>query len=106
MLILAKDSHTKTIGNLSLLLCLFDKLEIPPFNRNVSFELTNYFIENFDVKVTKEISFKKGVFCYSRGNPGIIKSLCLLARDRRYQKEGFTDVKLLDLDRRISEAAQ
>ena len=48
-------------------------------------------------------NFKKEVFNVSKGNPKMIKQLCFLARDSRYQKENVFDVRLMDLDRRISE---
>ena len=61
------------------------------------------FIKEFGIKINNETDFKKQIFHFSKGNPKIIKGLCFLARDVKYQKNDAIDVKLMDLDRRISE---
>jgi len=104
LLVISRGLDKKSIGHLRMVLYDFEKVEIKNFDRAVSSNLIDYFMKEFGIKVTKEAEFKQAIFNYSKGNPKIIKALCFLARDVKYQKNGSLDVKLMDLDRRISEA--
>jgi GTPase SAR1 family protein len=104
LLVISRGLDKKSIGHLRMVLYDFEKVEIKNFDRAVSSNLIDYFMKEFGIKVTKEAEFKQAIFNYSKGNPKIIKALCFLARDVKYQKKDTLDVKLMDLDRRISEA--
>ena len=104
LLIVSRGLDKKAIGHLRMAIYGFEKVEINNFDRAASNNLTDYFMKEFGIKVTKEAEFKQAIFNYSRGNSKIIKGLCFFARDVKYQKSGGLDVKLMDLDRRISEA--
>jgi len=101
LIIIAKGIDKKSIGHLRFILHNFEKIEISNFDRSRSDSLIEYYIHEFSIKVAQLDNFKRGVFHFSNGNPKIIKQLCSLARDTKYQKKGFIDVKLIDLDRRI-----
>jgi hypothetical protein len=81
----------------------FEKVEISNFDKPAADILIGHFIREFGIKITKEADFKKEIYRFSKGNPKIIKALCFLARDVKYQKKDTLDVKLMDLDRRINE---
>ncbi|MCM8796703.1 MAG: hypothetical protein NC923_02315 [Candidatus Omnitrophica bacterium] len=104
LLVISRGLDKKCIGHLRMALYGFEKVEIKNLDRAASNNLTDYFMKEFGIKVTKEAEFKQAIFDYSGGNPKIIKGLCFLARDVKYQKNEAIDVKLMDLDRRISEA--
>jgi len=103
LIIIARGLGKKDIGHLRMSAFNFEKVEISNLDKSAADILVNYFIEEFGIKITKQEEFKKQVFHFSKGNPKIIKGLCFLARDIKYQKSGSLDVKLMDLDRRISE---
>jgi len=104
LIIIARGLGKKDIGHLRMSAFNFEKVEISNLDKSAADILVNYFIEEFGIKITKQEEFEKQVFHFSKGNPKIIKGLCFLARDVKYQKSGSLDVKLMDLDRRISEA--
>ena len=101
LILIAKGIDKKNIGHLRLVLHDFEKIEISNFDRSRSDVLVEHYVNEFNIKVAQLNNLKKGVFHFSNGNPKITKQLCSLARDMRYQKKGFIDVKLMDLDRRI-----
>jgi hypothetical protein len=104
LIVLSRGLQKKDIGHLRMSLFNFEKVEISNFDRTATDILIGYFINEFGIKITKEADFKKEIYHFSKGNPRIIKGLCFLARDVKYQKKDTLDVKLMDLDRRISEA--
>jgi len=104
LLVISRGLDKKDFGHLRMALYAFEKVEITNFDKTVSNNLIGYFIKESGIKITKEAEFKQAIFNYSKGNPKIIKALCFLARDVKYQKNEAIDVKLMDLDRRISEA--
>jgi hypothetical protein len=67
-------------------------------------ELVDCYASIFCLNIGASANFKKEVFKISRGNPKVIKELCRLARDEKYSRKGYVDVKLIDLDRRINSA--
>jgi len=101
LIIIAKGIDKKNMGHLRLVLHNFEKLEISNFDRLRSDVLVDRYVNEFNIKVTQLDNLKKGVFHFSNGNPKITRQLCSLAKDTKYQKKGFVDVKLMDLDRRI-----
>jgi len=103
LIVLCRGLEKKDIGNLRMSLFNFEKVEISNFDKPTADILIGHFIREFGIKITKDADFKKQIFHFSKGNPKIIKELCFLARDVKYQKNDFLDVKLMDLDRRINE---
>jgi len=101
LIIIAKGIDKKNMGHLRLVLHNFEKIEISNFDRLRSDVLVDRYVNEFNIKVTQLDNLKKGVFHFSNGNPKITRQLCSLAKDTKYQKKGFVDVKLMDLDRRI-----
>jgi AAA+ ATPase superfamily predicted ATPase len=103
LIVLCRGLEKKDIGHLRMSLFNFEKVEISNFDKPAADILIGHFIREFGIKITKEEDFKKQIFHFSKGNPKVIKGLCFLARDVKYQKSSGLDVKLMDLDRRISE---
>jgi len=103
LVVLSRGLEKKEIGHLRMSSFNFEKVEIANMEKPVADALIEHFIKEFGIKIAKEDEFKKQIFHSSKGNPKIIKGLCFLARDVKYQKSGGLDVKLMDLDRRISE---
>ena len=101
LIIIAKGIDKKNIGHLRLILHNFEKVEISNFDRSRSDALVDRYVNEFNIKVAQLDNLKKSIFHFSNGNPKITRQLCSLAKDTRYQKKGFVDVKLMDLDRRI-----
>ena len=101
LIIIAKGIDKKNIGHLRLVLHNFEKVEISNFDRSRSDILVDHYVNEFSINVSQLDNLKKGVLHFSNGNPKITKQLCSLAKDTKYQKKGFVDVKLMDLDRRI-----
>jgi predicted ATPase len=93
----------KSIGHLWTGLSDFAKLEIKNLDSTKAGQLIDYYASTFNLKIDAPADFKKEVFKISGGNPKIISQLCYLARDEKYRAKGYMDVKLMDLDRRISE---
>jgi len=106
LIVLSGGLEKKDTGHLRMSLFNFEKVEISNLDRPTADVLIDHFIEEFGIKITKEADFKKQIFHFSKGNPKIIKGLCFLARDVKYQKDDVLDVKLMDLDRRISEVVR
>jgi len=104
LIVLSRGLQKKDIGHLGMSLFNFKKVEILNLDRPAADVLMDHFIKEFNIKITKEKDFKKQIFHFSKGNPKIIKGLCFLARDVKYQKNDTLDVNLMDLDRRINEA--
>jgi hypothetical protein len=103
LIVLSRGLEKKDIGHLRMSLFNFEKVEISNFDRPATDILIEHFINEFGIKITREADFKKEIYHFSKGNPRIIKGLCFLARDVKYQKNEAIDVKLMDLDRRINE---
>lgn len=100
-IIATRTQDKKNIGHLWMGLYDFEKLEIKNLDQAKTGQLIDYYAEGFDLKLNAAADFKKEVFTISKGNAKIIKELCRLARDEKYRAKGYTDVKLMDLDRRI-----
>ena len=96
-----RTQDKKSIGHLWMGLYDFEKLEIKNLDQAKTDQLIDSCAEGFDLQLDAAADFKKEVFTISKGNPKIIKELCRLARDEKYTAKGYTDVKLMDLDRRI-----
>ena len=103
VLIGCRGIEKKDIGHLRLSLFGFEKVEILNLDKEKTFALVNRYIELFEIRVTKADNFKKEIFHFSKGNPKIIKKLCLLAHDDKYRINDYLDVRLMDLDMRMGE---
>jgi len=103
IIVLSRGLEKKDIGHLRMSSFNFEKVEISNFDKLAADILIGHFINEFGINITKTDEFKKQIFHFSKGNPKVIKGLCFLARDVKYQKSNGLDVKLMDLDRRINE---
>ncbi len=100
-LFIARSPDTEEIGDLSLLLFSFDKLEIHNLNRKYAFELITHFIERYCLLIDKLDYFRKEVFRLSGGNPSAIREICQYAGRDEYKVAKEIKFKLLNLDRKI-----
>jgi hypothetical protein len=100
-LFIARSHDPGEIGDLSLLLFSFDKLEVHNLNRKYAFELITHFIECFGLVIDKADFFRKEVFRLSDGNPSAIKEICLYAGKDEYKVGKEIKFRLLNLDRKI-----
>jgi hypothetical protein len=100
-IIVTRKADKKNVGHLWMGLYDFEKLEIKNLDEAKTGQLIDYYGKSFDLKLHAAADFKKKVFAISKGNPKIINELCCLAHDEKYRAKGYTDVKLMDLDRRI-----
>lgn len=100
-LFVARSPAPGEIGDLSLLLFSFDKLEVHNLNRKYAFELITHFIESFGLVIDKIDYFKKEVFRLSDGNPSAIREICHYAGKDEYKIGKEIKFRLLNLDRKI-----
>jgi hypothetical protein len=105
--IIATRQPGKTnIGHLWMGLYDFETLEVKNLDQTKTADLTDFYASRWDLNIDALTDFKKNVFKISGGNPKIIRDLCRLAQDEKYRAKGYVDVKLMDLDRRISDAVK
>ncbi len=104
LILLAQGIDKEKVGHLWLALYNFEKVEITNLDRSKVEELIKHYITYFDFKIPQPAKLCEEVFHISKGNPQIIKQLCGLATDKKYQSKGYLDVKLMDLDRKIQAA--
>ena len=100
-LFIARSHDPGEIGDLSLLLFSFDKLEVHNLNRKYAFELITHFIESFGLVIDKADFFRKEVFRLSDGNPSAIREICKYAGRDEYKVGSEIKFRLLNLDRKI-----
>ncbi len=100
-LFIARSSDPGEIGDLSLLLFSFDKLEVHNLNRKHAFELITHFIESYRLVIDKADYFRKEVFRLSSGNPSAIREICQYAGRDEYKVGKEIKFRLLNLDRKI-----
>ncbi len=100
-LFVARSPDPGEIGDLSLLLFSFDKLEIHNLNRKHAFELITHLIESYNLVIDKEDYFRKEVFRLSSGNPSAIREICQYAGKDEYKVGKEIKFTLLNLDRKI-----
>jgi hypothetical protein len=100
-LFIARSPDTGKIGDLSLLLYSFDKLEVHSLNRKYAYELITHFIESYQLVIDKTDYFRKEVFRLSSGNPSAIREICQYARKDEYKVGKDIKFRLLNLDRKI-----
>ena len=100
-LFIARSPDHGEIGDLSLLLFSFDKLEVHNLNRKHAFELITHFIESLGLVIDKADYFKKEVFRLSGGNPSAIREICQYAGKDEYKVGKEIKFRLLNLDRKI-----
>ncbi len=101
-LFIARSPDHGEIGDLSLLLFSFNKLEVNNLNRKFSFELITHFIESYGLVIDNADYFRKEVFRLSVGNPSAIREICQYARKEEYKVGKEIKFKLLNLDRKIN----
>ena len=101
VLFIARSPDTGEIGDLSLLLFSFDKLEVHNLNRKHAFELITHFIESYQLVIDKTDYFRKEVFRLSSGNPSEIREICQYAGKDEYKVGKEIKFRLLNLDRKI-----
>jgi hypothetical protein len=100
-LFIARSSDPGEIGDLSLLLFSFDKLEVHNLNRKYAFELITHCIESCSLVIDKADYFRKEVYRLSCGNPGAIREICQYAGKDEYKVGKEIKFRLLNLDRKI-----
>jgi len=100
-LFIARSSDPGEIGDLSLLLFSFDKMEVHNLNRKHAYELITYFIKCFSLVIDNADYFRKEVFRLSRGNPAAIREICRYAGKDEYKEGKVIKFRLLNLDRKI-----
>ena len=100
-LFIARSPDPEDIGDLSLLLFSFDKLEVHNLNRKHAFELITHFIESYSLVIDKADYFRKEVFRLSSGNPSAIREICQYAGKDEYKDGKAIKIRLLNLDRKI-----
>jgi hypothetical protein len=101
VLIIARSSDPGDIGDLSLLLYSFEKLELQNLNRKHAYELITYFIDSYSLVIDKVDHFRKEVFLISSGNPAVIREICQYAKKSEYKVGDEIKLNLLNLDRKI-----
>ncbi len=101
VLFIARSHDQVEIGDLSLLLFSFDKLDVQNFNRKHAYELITHLIENYSLVIDKVDYFKKEVFRFSNGNPAVIMEICQYAKKSEYKVGDEIKLNLLNLDRKI-----
>ncbi len=101
VLIMARGSDSGEIGDLSMLLFSFDKLQVRNLNRNRTYELITHFIDNFGLVIDHVDRFRKEVFRLSCGNPSSIREICQYAKKAEYKIGDEIKLSLLNLDRKI-----
>lgn len=104
LIVVSQGLDKKDIGHLWMLLCSFEKVEIANLDKPRADMLVAHYITSLGLNGLEGDNFKKEVFDISKGNPKIIRQLCFLAQDEKYRAKGYVDVRLMDLDRRISRA--
>lgn len=100
-LFIARSPDPGEIGDLSLLLFSFNKLEVHNLNRKYAFELITHCIESFGLVIDKADHFRKEVFRLSSGNPSAIMEICQYAGKDEYKIGKEIKFRLLNLDRKI-----
>ncbi len=101
VLIIARSPDPGDIGDLSLLLFSFDKLEVQNMHRKHAYELITHFIESYELVIDKVDYFRKEVFRLSSGNPAVIREICQYAKKDEYKVGDEMKLNLLNLDRKI-----
>lgn len=104
LIIISRGIKKKDIDHLRMVLFDFEKVEMTNLDRLSTDKLADHFIKKFKIKVDCMNDFKKDIYKYSGGNPKMVKKLCFMAKDAKYQSYGNCNVKLIDLDYRISKA--
>jgi hypothetical protein len=100
-LFIARSPDPGEIGDLSLLLFSFDKLEVHNLNRKHAFELITHLIDCYNLVIDKADYFRKEVFRLSSGNPSAIREICQYAGKDEYKVGKEIKFRLLNLDRKI-----
>jgi hypothetical protein len=105
LLIVTRQPGKDNLGHLWMGLYDFEVLEVKNLDPTKTAQLVDNHITKLNLEIDEAADFKKEIFKMSQGNPRIIQDLCRLARNEKYRAKGYVDVKLMDLDRRISSIA-
>lgn len=105
-LFIARSPDPGEIGDLSLFLFSFDKLEVNNLNRKHAYDLITHYIESYSLSIDNVDSFRKEVFRLSSGNPLAIREICQYAGKDEYKDGGEIKFRLLNLDRKIDSLKQ
>jgi hypothetical protein len=101
LLVVTRSLAWKDIGHLKMILYDFDTLELG----NLAEAPARQLIQSLtaELHLPDAVTFQRDLWRLSHGNPGKMIALSEQARRGRYSFGGKTDVRLLDLDRRIQE---
>jgi hypothetical protein len=102
LIVLSRGLEKNDIGLLRLVLFDFQKMKISNLSRLKADLLTSYFIEKYKINVNDVDSFKKEIYHFSKGNIKVIKDLCYFATKARYQKNGYINLRMINIDRKIN----
>jgi len=105
LVIVTRRPGKNNVGHLWMGLYDFEVLEVKNLDPPKAAQLLDHYISKLGLKIETPTEFKKDIFKVSQGNPKTIRELCRLACNDRYRAKGHIDVKLMDLDRRISSIA-
>jgi hypothetical protein len=101
LMIVSRGVDKKHIGQLWRSSYTFEKVEMTNLDKSNTEQLIRRRVSALCLQIADMSAFMREVFRISSGNPGIVKQLCMLAKDEKYYAKGYPDVKLMDLDRRI-----
>jgi hypothetical protein len=101
MIVVTRSLAWKAIGHLKMILYDFNALELNNLAETQARQLIR--LLTAELRLPDAAAFERNLGRLSRGNPGRIIALSKQAPQSRYTFGGTTDVRLLDLDRRIKE---
>ena len=104
LIIITRGLGRNTLGHLWMALYSFERVEVKNLDKPRTENLVSAYTKALGIRIEREADFNHEIFEISGGNPKIVKQLCLLAKDEKYGKKGYLDVRLMDLDRRIKES--
>jgi hypothetical protein len=100
-IIATRKPDKNNVGHLWMGLYDYATMDIKNLDPTKTGRLVDHYATSFHLKIAAESDFKKDIFKISKGNPKVIKDLCQLARDEKYRLNGYVDVRLMELDRKI-----
>ena len=103
LLIVCRGLAEKDLGHLKIWSLNFEKVEISNLDQKNTILLVEQYVKEHRLNLSRQEAFAREVFHFSKGNPKIIKKLCLLAHEDKYKINGSLDVHLMDLDMRMVE---
>ncbi len=104
LIMISRGIRKQDIDHLRMILFDFIKVEITNLEKPATDKLVDHFVKEFNINVSHTDDFRKDIYKFSDGNPKIVKELCFMAKNAKYHSCGNCNVRLIDLDRRISKA--